>query len=76
MSERQEAGRHGIDGRGIDGCRIDRDRGRHDQRPYFNEAWLQDEGFDIAPWSRNLRAFPERGIRSASQQQLQFDRGR
>ncbi|HEY4161409.1 MAG TPA: PLP-dependent cysteine synthase family protein [Dongiaceae bacterium] len=37
------------------------DSGRRYEHSYFNDAWLAENGFDIAPWTRKLRDFLERG---------------
>jgi cysteine synthase A len=37
------------------------DSGRRYEHSYFNDAWLAENGFDIAPWTRRLRDFLERG---------------
>jgi cysteine synthase A len=37
------------------------DSGRRYEHSYFNDAWLAENGFDIAPWTLRLRDFLERG---------------
>jgi cysteine synthase A len=45
------------------------DSGQRYERSYFNDAWLQENGFDVAPWEEKLRAFLERGAWDKSLQQ-------
>jgi cysteine synthase A len=52
------------------------DSGRRYEHSYFNDAWLKDKGFDIAPWMDKLRHFVERGSWDRQLQQPHFDRGR
>jgi len=51
------------------------DSGQRYERSYFNDAWLQENGFDVAPWEQRIRAFLMDGTWDASLQQPDHARG-
>ncbi|HEX9448969.1 MAG TPA: PLP-dependent cysteine synthase family protein [Dongiaceae bacterium] len=52
------------------------DSGRRYEQSYFNDQWLTENGFDIAPWEGKLRHFLEHGIWAPDLRQPHFERGR
>ena len=45
------------------------DSGQRYERSYFNDAWLKENGFDVAPWEQKIRAFMLEGHWDKSLQQ-------
>ncbi|HVO04336.1 MAG TPA: PLP-dependent cysteine synthase family protein [Candidatus Cybelea sp.] len=51
------------------------DSGQRYERSYFNDAWLAETGFDVAPWEQKIRAFLSDGVWDKALQQPSHARG-